>query len=198
MMGWLARSVAQAGRFRTPKPGLLTALLAAGGFGGALMPGAHTAQAAGEQHAGHGAGHASAHASAHGGGHGHGATAPDPRIVVEFPAPMRDHTLANMRDHLAALAEIQHAMARQSWDQAAELAERRLGMSALQRHGAHAVAPYMPEGMRAAGSAMHRSASRFALAARNAAVLGDSSQALSALAELTGACVACHAGYRFK
>jgi hypothetical protein len=122
----------------------------------------------------------------------------DRRQPVRFPAPMREHTLANMRDHLLALQQIQAALAQERFDQAAELAEGQLGMSSLALHGAHEVAPFMPEGMRDAGTAMHRSASRFAVAARDAAALGDLRPALSALAELTATCVACHASYRLE
>ena len=39
------------------------------------------------------------------------AHAADTRQHVEMPAPMRNHMLANMRDHLAALGDIQAALA---------------------------------------------------------------------------------------
>ena len=120
----------------------------------------------------------------------------DRRQAVVFPAPMREHTLANMRDHLLALQEIQDALARQQFDRAAELAEGRLGMSSLGLHGAHEVARFMPKGMQDAGTAMHRAASRFALAARDAGATGELRPPLSGLAELTATCVACHAAYR--
>ncbi|HEX4943113.1 MAG TPA: hypothetical protein VFV55_02100, partial [Usitatibacteraceae bacterium] len=42
---------------------------------------------------------------------GHDAAVADGRQVVDFPEPMRTHTLSNMRDHLAALQEIQQALA---------------------------------------------------------------------------------------
>lgn len=124
--------------------------------------------------------------------------ADDPRTAVAFPAEMREHTLANMRDHLLALHEIQSALAGGGFDAAAEVAERRLGMSSLALHGAHEVARFMPPGMQDAGTAMHRGASRFSVIARDGAVTGDLKPALSALAELTGTCVACHAGFRLS
>lgn len=34
------------------------------------------------------------------------------RTLVEMPAPMQEHTLANMRDHPAAVGEIQAALAK--------------------------------------------------------------------------------------
>lgn len=122
----------------------------------------------------------------------------DPRVAVDFPQMMREHTLANMRDHLLALQEIQAALGAGKYDHAAAVAEGRLGMTSLQSHGAHDVAKFMPQGMQAAGTAMHRSASRFALAAQSAAVSDEVKPALTALAEVTAQCVACHAGYRFR
>lgn len=122
----------------------------------------------------------------------------DPRQEVAFPPPMKQHTLSNMRDHLLALQEMQGALAQQAYDRAAEVAEQRLGMSSLGLHGAHEVAKFMPRGMQDAGSAMHRSASRFAIAARDVSATGDVKPALAAMSEVMGACVACHAGYRLK
>jgi hypothetical protein len=139
--------------------------------------------------------------------HGHAPPAPvrdaprhaeDTRLIVEFPAELRDHTLANMRDHLVALHEIQDALARGNYTAAARVAEDRLGMSSLKLHGAHEVAKYMPQGMQDAGSGMHRAASRFAIAAQNADVTGDLKSAVAALATVTAQCVGCHAGYRLK
>ena len=72
------------------------------------------------------------------------------------------------------------------------------GMSSLALHDAHDVAKYMPKGMQEAGTAMHRNASRFAVAAKDASATGDVRPALSALASTTAQCVACHAGYRVK
>lgn len=122
----------------------------------------------------------------------------DRRQPVDFPAATREHILANMRDHLFALQQIQQALSAEAFDRAADLAERRLGMSSLALHGAHEAARFMPPGMQDAGTAMHRSASRFAIAAHDAAARGDLRPALAALSELTATCVACHAAYRVK
>jgi hypothetical protein len=124
--------------------------------------------------------------------------APDARAVVELPPPMRAHMLANMRDHLAALHEIQAALARDEAGRAAEIAERRIGMSSLDAHGAGHMAPYMPKPMQDIGTAMHRAASRFARVAEEAGVRRDLRPALQALSEVTQQCVTCHAGYRLK
>lgn len=122
----------------------------------------------------------------------------DARIAVSFPAPLKSATLAHMRDHLLALQEIQQALAVSQFDHAAELAEKRLGMSSMPQHGAHDVARFMPPGMREAGTQMHRSASRFAAAATEAAVGNDLKPALAALSQLTATCIACHAAYRLQ
>jgi hypothetical protein len=122
----------------------------------------------------------------------------DTRMPVAFPDMMKTHTLANMRDHLLALAEIQDRLARGAYDQASDIAEQRLGMSSLALHGAHEVAAFMPQGMQDAGTAMHRSASRFAIVARDASVTGDLKGALAALAAVSQTCVGCHAGYRLR
>jgi hypothetical protein len=132
-------------------------------------------------------------------GHAGAAAAPaDGRLPVELPEPLRSHTLANMRDHLAALQEIQQALAGGAFDKAARVAEDRLGMTSLKSHGAHDVARFIPEGMQAIGTEMHRSASRLAVAATDAGVTGDVKPALGMLARVTGQCVACHASYRMK
>jgi cytochrome c556 len=60
------------------------------------------------------------------------------------------------------------------------------------------MAGFMPAGMQEIGSAMHRSASRFAVTAQDAAVTRDLPRALAALSEVTAQCVACHAAYRLK
>lgn len=102
-----------------------------------------------------------------------------------------------MRDHLLTMGEIQAALANGSFDKASELAEQRLGMSSLELHGAHEVAKYS-KGMQDAGTAMHHSASQFAIVAKDASVSGDFKPALGALARLNQTCVACHAAYRLR
>ena len=107
---------------------------------------------------------------------------------------MQQHMLSNMRDHLAAIHEILVLLGSGEQDKAAETAELRLGMSSLESHGASHMARFMPEGMRQAGSAMHKAASRFALKAQEGEVL----PAYRALADVTSACVACHSAYRIQ
>ncbi|MES9958281.1 MAG: hypothetical protein ABW086_14630 [Sedimenticola sp.] len=124
------------------------------------------------------------------------AQAEDKRQFVQMPEMMREHMLANMRDHLLALEEITRYLAGQQYDQAAEVAENRLGMSSLESHGASHMAQFMPREMGAIGTNMHRAASRFALAAKNAELEGGLHKAFSSLSEVMQQCVACHSGYR--
>jgi hypothetical protein len=134
----------------------------------------------------------------HHGQKGHGGSTTDTRVLVNMPPDLVEHTLANMRDHLLALQQISEALAQGKNDKAAVTAEQKLGLTSLRLHGAHEVAKYMPEGMQQAGTAMHRAASRFAIEAQNSDVTGDLKPALAVLSEVMNACVACHAGYRFK
>lgn len=122
----------------------------------------------------------------------------DLRTLVELPDALRQHMLANMRDHLLALQQIQEALASEEFDQAGQIAEQRLGLTSLERHGAHAVGPFMPEAMRMTGTAMHRAASQFAVTVSDASATGDIRPALSDLARVTAQCVACHEGFRVQ
>jgi hypothetical protein len=85
-------------------------------------------------------------------------------------------------------------LANDELDKAADVAESRLGMSSLKAHGASHMAKFMPEGMRDAGTRMHQAASRFAIKAQE----GEPLPAYKALADVTAACVACHASYRIR
>jgi hypothetical protein len=89
---------------------------------------------------------------AHHGHQSHGDAVADKRLLVEFPPDLTRRTLAKMRDHLFALQEITEALARGQNDQAARVAEERLGMSAMRLHGAHEVAKYMPQGIKDGGT----------------------------------------------
>jgi len=120
----------------------------------------------------------------------------DTRQLVDMPPMMQQHMLRNMRDHLAALMEIQQALGSGAFERAADIAENRLGMSSLASHDAAHMAPRMPKEMQEIGTHMHREASQFARLAQEAAVDVNVKQAVAKLASLTQQCVACHAAYR--
>ncbi len=122
------------------------------------------------------------------------AQAGDNRIMVKMPEMMVEHMLGNMRDHLQAIHEIQDALAQDKFDEAADIAESRIGMSSLEAHHAAMMAPYMPQTMQDIGTEMHHAASRFALAAKE----NDLKKSLRELGNISRQCVACHAGYRAR
>jgi len=111
---------------------------------------------------------------------------------------MRGHMLANMRDHLQSLQAINAALAEGKYDDAASIAEKRLGMTSLEAHGAAHLAGFMPKPMQEIGTSMHRAASRFAIEAQNASATHDVKPALAALSTVMQQCVACHAAYRVQ
>lgn len=144
------------------------------------------------------------------------AASKDTRQQVDFPPEMRQHTLANMRDHLEALSEILSHMSAGQYAKAALVANARLGMDSPSAEGCkgedtsgkpqmskpadmdHQMAQFMPEGMRNIGLAMHQAASDFALEANKAGKGGNPKQALAALSKVTQQCAACHASYKVQ
>ncbi|MBT3310204.1 MAG: hypothetical protein HOL04_01245 [Gammaproteobacteria bacterium] len=118
----------------------------------------------------------------------------DDRQMVKMPEMMQEHMMNNMRDHVMAVHEILTALSEDRLDQAALVAEERLGMSSLDNHGASHMANFMPQQMGEIGTSMHKAASRFARTAEE----GDHLTAYDQLNQITAACVACHAGYRIR
>jgi cytochrome c556 len=139
----------------------------------------------------------------------------DSRQAVAFPAPMRQHTLANMRDHMQALSDILDAIAMGQYDKAARIADARLGMQSPAAAGCKTdggsapqmsmeptmeqqMAQFMPEGMRKIGLDMHQAASTFASEAAKVGKGGDAKPAMAALSRVTQQCAACHTTYRLQ
>ena len=118
----------------------------------------------------------------------------DSRKFVELPEMMQKHMMSNMRDHLKTINEILIHLSNNEMDKAGDIAEKRIGMSSLDSHGASHMGKFMPKGMRQAGTNMHKAASRFALKAQE----GDLLPAYKMLSEVTSTCVACHSAYRIK
>jgi hypothetical protein len=127
--------------------------------------------------------------------------AQDARELVQLPAPMQEHMLGNMRDHLATLNEIIGDVANSKYDEAAKIAEARLGMSSLSLHGAAHLAPYLPKPMQDIGTGMHHAASRLVIVLQDASITptADAMRDIyRALYAVTTACEACHASYRVR
>jgi len=118
----------------------------------------------------------------------------DSRQFVQLPEMMQKHMMSNMRDHLKTINEILIYLSHNEMDKAADIAEKRIGMSSLESHGASHMGKFMPKGMRQAGTNMHKAASRFALKAQE----GELLPAYKILSEVTSSCVACHSAYRIK
>jgi hypothetical protein len=134
----------------------------------------------------------------------------DARRALDFPAPMREHMLSQMRAHLEALQAVLAALGAGDPGAAGDIADERLGLGAP---GAAACDPthakggdtmatmmgeHMPQEMRAMGFAMHSAASDFAAVAAKARETGDLKPALAALATVTGSCAACHAAFKLR
>lgn len=124
--------------------------------------------------------------------------ADDVRQLAALPAPAQETLRREMLDNLLALNEIIALLAEDRLAAAAEVAESKLGRSAM---GKNARLPFdarpgpnMPREMHALGIDGHMAASAFA----GAAATGDRTKAMQRLAELTGICVACHAAYRIR
>ncbi|MBY6241576.1 hypothetical protein [Methylosinus sp. Sm6] len=137
-------------------------------------------------------------------------TQKDARSELDFPPPMRQHMLSQMRAHLEALQAILAALGAGNPGKAGDIAEKRLGLGAL---GAAACDPsratggdgmaammgaHMPPQMREMGMAMHSSASAFAAVAAKARETGDLKPALAALATVTENCAACHSAFKLR
>lgn len=124
------------------------------------------------------------------------AAAEDGRQLVAMPAEARVELRAEMLDFQSALHQIVVALGEGRSADAAEVAEKQIGVSAMGRHrNAPANARpgmHMPAEMHAIARGMHVSASEFAKVARG----GDVAKSLQSLQTVTGACVSCHRAYR--
>lgn len=120
----------------------------------------------------------------------------DGRQFVQMPPEARAELRAEMLDFQATLHSIIGALAEQQFVNAADIAEKQIGISAM---GRHRNAPpnarpgmFMPNDMHAIARTMHGAGSDFAKIARG----GDTAKALASLQAVTAACVACHRSYR--
>ena len=135
---------------------------------------------------------------------------PIERTAIDLPPMVRDQFLYNMRDHLMALSEIQTALAKGDFENAADIAAHRLGLNAsssaacsMDGHKARpgdnsALSKYMPEKMHRIGFEMHSAADQFAAEAREAAATRDYGKAIASLSLVTKQCVACHSSFKLS
>jgi hypothetical protein len=122
--------------------------------------------------------------------------AEDTRQLIQMPAEARTEMRAEMLDFQSALHQIVDALASGKSAEAADIAETKIGVSAMGRHrnSPPNARPgmFMPADMHAIARNMHFAASEFAKTART----GDLAKSLVALQPVMGACVACHRSYR--
>lgn len=116
-------------------------------------------------------------------------TARDSRTPLGLPPMMRTHQLSNMRSHLQAVQTIVGLIAEGDFDQAAEVAHDKLGLTEEMRRMCNMFTN--PE-FRKLGLAFHRSADELAEVLKTR----DVTRSLQALHKTMNYCVQCHAAFR--
>ena len=124
--------------------------------------------------------------------------AEDTRQLAKLPEPAQEALRQEMLDNLVAVNEVLTLMAEGKVREAGEVAEAKLGMSAMGKHRSKPFdarpGPHMPPAMHGIGMAGHKAVSEFAAVAKT----GDRDKALALLPKLTAACVGCHFSYRTR
>ena len=131
--------------------------------------------------------------------HDQAPTKTDSRQIVEFPAPVYEHTLKSMCEHLEAIHTVIEAVAVEDYAKASTAAEKGLGIG--HQHGPDGLQSghkFMPTGMRQLGHQMHMNARELVVTINNAEVTGDATAILNSLSDVTQACVNCHQAYQLK
>ena len=102
----------------------------------------------------------------------------------------------DMLDHLATVTTLIGLVGNSQFQEAAEVAESKLGRSAMGKHRGTGTPPgrYMPDAMRSLGMGLHAAASEFAVTAQTE----DQPATFAALQTLMSSCVACHATFRTR
>lgn len=90
------------------------------------------------------------------------------RQSAELPKHVSRQLMSNMRDNLEALEKITFLLSESKYVEAADMAEKRLGMSSAEIHYRKYLGKYLPEGMRDISKQLHKAASDFASSAREA------------------------------
>ena len=120
------------------------------------------------------------------------------RLLARMP-PLAEAALREeMRDNLLSLHEILTLLASGQVKEAGDLAEKKLGKSAMGKHRDQPFearpGPHMPPAMHRLGMEGHQAASDFA----RIAATGEREKALAALPALSATCVSCHFSYRIR
>lgn len=122
----------------------------------------------------------------------------DARLLAKLPPPAEAVLREEMRDNLLSINEILTLLISDQVKEAGEVAEKKLGKSAMGKHRDKPFearpGPHMPPAMHSLGMEGHKAASEFARIAAS----GDRDKALAALPTLTASCVSCHFSYRIR
>lgn len=126
------------------------------------------------------------------------AAAEDTRQLARLTPQAQEVLRQEMLDNLIAINEILALVAASKIREAGEVAETKLGKSAMGKNARlpfeQRPGPQMPAAMHELGRNGHLAASEFAAAAAS----GERERALALLPKLTENCVACHASYRTR
>jgi hypothetical protein len=126
------------------------------------------------------------------------AAAEDTRQLARLTPQAQEVLRQEMLDNLIAVNEILSLVAANKLKEAGEVAETKLGKSAMGKNARlpfeQRPGPQMPAAMHELGRNGHLAASEFAAAAAS----GERERALALLPKLTENCVACHASYRTR
>ncbi|NJD26471.1 MAG: cytochrome C [Betaproteobacteria bacterium] len=124
--------------------------------------------------------------------------AEDGRELVPMPPAAQEALQQEMIENLLALNEVLGLIGNSKFPEAGEVAEKKLGVSAMGKHRGKPVdarpGAHMPEVMHNIGVQGHVAASEFAVAAK----ASEYPRAMSLLPNLTAACVGCHSAYRIR
>lgn len=117
----------------------------------------------------------------------------DTRSVIQLSPQHRALVLGEMRQFLAGLQQMTHALSREDMETVSREA-RTLGVS-MSHHMPADLKQALPLEFRKMGHAVHSSFDQIALDAES---LGDGQHTLSQLGDTLSRCVACHSAYQIR
>jgi cytochrome c556 len=125
----------------------------------------------------------------------------DNRILITLPKDVQKQFLLNMRDHMAALDDILHAVQASEFDKAKTIASSRLIWNSFIYDKDNNIAKHLPVTMRKMAEKMDDDVGKFIWLAQNASIqkTPENYQYLfEALGNITSTCRSCHETYRVR
>lgn len=124
------------------------------------------------------------------------------RTVLAAPPEISAALGEVMRQQLSALDGAIASIAAGNFGEAADIAEKGLGITASGRYGGKRFAPYFPEHIRPIGGKTHQAGSRLAEVLREAELMQEKADAypriFGALGEVVRGCETCHSAFGFR